>query len=226
MHRLIAGARRTFLRGILLILPLAITYLILRWLFGLVTGFSTPPAERLLRSLGAPTEFLTYLTPLIAVAITIGVVLLLGLVAGNYLGMKVWESLENLLLRLPLVRWFYGSARQLMDAFRYSGGAAFSEVVLVEYPRRGIWCVGFVTASATSLVAAGSGAAADVEYIYVFVPTTPNPTSGYTVVLPRADVKTLKMSVDDGLKVIFSGGFISPGSGSEDRPSSPPISES
>ena len=225
MHRLIAATQRIFVRGILLILPMAITYLILRWLFRFVTGFSSPLSERLLKSAGAPPALLSYLTPLIAVAITIGVVLLFGVVGGNYVGKKVWNGLENLLLRLPLVRWFYGSARQLMDVFRYSGGEAFREVVLVEYPRRGIWCIGFVTASATMLVASDP-ADPDQEYIYVFLPTTPNPTSGYTVVFPRADVRTLDMSVDEGLKVIFSGGFISPATSTGVAASTPASADS
>jgi len=201
----IATIRKTFFQGVLLILPLAITYVVLGWLFGLVTGISTPGARGLLLLLRTPESAMRYLTPLIAAAITIGVVMLVGLVGGNYLGKRIWASLEALLMRLPLVRWFYGSARQLMDAFRYSGGGAFREVVLVEYPRHGIWCLGFVTAAATGIVPGRED-----ESVFVFLPTTPNPTSGYTIVVPRSDARTLDMSIEDGLKVIFSGGFISP----------------
>ena len=218
-----AWLRRTFLRGMLLILPLAITFVILRWLFQLVTGFGKGGTERALRLLGpsvVDSWLYPYLTPLIAMFVTIGVVLLVGVVGGNYVGKKAWTAFERLLLRLPLVRWFYGSARQLMDAFSLSGAGAFQEVVLVEYPRRGIWCLGFVTGRADGLIP--DETAQDV--VWVYLPTTPNPTSGYVIALPRSEVVPANMTVDDGLKVIFSGGFLSPaarvssGAGAVPRP--------
>ncbi|HET6372962.1 MAG TPA: DUF502 domain-containing protein [Candidatus Polarisedimenticolia bacterium] len=209
MGRLVAWLRGTFIRGMLLILPLAITYVILRWLFHLVTGVSTPVVDRLIaRAAGerAAAPLLQYFSPLIALFITIGVVLLAGVVGGNYLGGRLWAFLEELLLKVPLVRWFYGSAREMIEAFRLSGSGAFSEVVLVEYPRRGMWALGFVTSPATGLIP-GRG---DDECVYVFLPTTPNPTSGYTIVLPRSEAPKAAMTVDEGLKLIVSGGFIAP----------------
>lgn len=223
--RLIAWLRRTFLRGMLLILPVAITFVILRWLFQLVTGFGTAGTEKALRLLGpsmVDSRLYTYLTPLISMFVTIGIVLVVGVVGGNYVGKKAWTAFEKILLRLPLVRWFYGSARQLMDAFSLSGAAAFQEVVLVEYPRRGVWCLGFVTGNAAGLIP--DDAAEDV--VWVFLPTTPNPTSGYTVALHRSEAVPTNLTVDEGLKVIFSGGFLSPaarvsgGAGAVPRPAS------
>jgi uncharacterized membrane protein len=110
------------------------------------------------------------------------------------------------MLRVPLVRWFYGATKQLIEAFRASGTGVFREVVLIEYPRQGLWALGFVTADATHL-AMPSG---HEDLIYVFVPTSPNPTSGYTVVIPRRDAAPAGMSVDEGLKLIISGGFVAP----------------
>ena len=180
MHGFLGGVRRTFVRGIILILPLAITYIILRWLFKLVAGFSSPLVENLMLRLRSPlveSPFFQYFSPLIAMIISIGVVLLVGLVGGNLLGRRLWSHFETLLLRIPVVRWFYGSSRQMIDAFRASGGGAFQEVVLVEYPRRGIWVLGFVTAATV-----GSVPGTDhQDCVYVYLPTTPNPTSGYTV---------------------------------------------
>ncbi|MFQ5701368.1 MAG: DUF502 domain-containing protein [Acidobacteriota bacterium] len=223
MQGLIGQARRIFVRGVLLILPLAMTFVILRWLFRLVTGFSTPGARKLLDSLGTPPAIISVLAPLIAMIVTVAVILLVGLLGGNYAGKRVWSSIENLLLRVPLVSWFYSSARQLMDAIKYSGRTAFREVVLVEYPRRGIWCVGFVTGRADGLVAWND----DEEHLYVFIPTTPNPTSGYTIIVPRAQARTLGLTVEESLKLIFSGGFISssgtasPRSGAAENPVGP-----
>lgn len=206
---MMAELRRTFIRGILLILPLAITYLVLRWVFGMVTGVGTPIVHRLLTSIHpaiVDNQVYALLIPVLSVLLTLGVVLLIGLVGGNYLGRLIWTRIEAVLLRIPPVSWVYAPARQLMEAFRSSGGGAFKEVVLVEYPRRGVWCLGFITAPVRGLMPRWTGG----ELVYVFLPTTPNPTSGYTIVVPREDTAVLDMTVDEGLKLIVSGGFIAP----------------
>lgn len=203
---LIAPLRRTFLQGILLILPLAITFAILRYLFVVVTGFSAPGAQRLLQWAGAPAASMAWMTPVIAAVLTLAVVMIVGLVGGNFVGKRAWSALEALVMRVPLVKWFYGSTRQLLDAFQYAGGSAFREVVLVEYPRHGLWSLGFVTAPAIGLIPGRP----DEDGVYVFLPTTPNPTSGYTIVVPRSDAHRAGISVEEGLKVILSGGFIAP----------------
>ena len=206
MGRLIALLRRTFLQGILLILPLAVTFAILRWLFLLVTGFAAPLAERMLQGVAAPAGAMVWMTPVIAAVLTLAVVMVVGLVGGNYAGKRIWSALETLVMRIPLVKWFYGSTRQLLDAFQYAGGSAFREVVLVEYPRHGLWSLGFVTAPAIGLIPGRP----DADGVYVFLPTTPNPTSGYTIVVPRADAHRAGITVEEGLKIILSGGFIAP----------------
>lgn len=199
--------RGAFVRGILLLLPLAITFVVLRWLFRAVTLMSGPGAERLLQAVGLPPGPLySILTAVFSLAITLGLVLLVGLVGGNYIGKRAWEYFELLLMRVPFVRWFYGSARQIMDAFAAPGSGAFREVVIVEYPRKGLWTLGFVTATASGIVSPEAGE----EWICVFLPTTPNPTSGYMVIVPRAETRTTPLTVDEGLKMIVSGGFISP----------------
>ena len=213
MGRLFGWLRRTFLRGILLILPMAVTFAILRWLFVLVTGYSAPGASRLLEWLGAPANAMAWMTPIIAAMLTVAVILIIGLVGGNYVGNRAWSAFEALLLRVPLVKWFYGSTRQLLDAFKYSSATAFREVVLVEYPRLGLWSLGFVTAPAVGLIPGRP----DEEGVYVFLPTTPNPTSGYTIVVPRGEAHRAGITVEEGLKVILSGGFIAPPGRSDDR---------
>jgi uncharacterized membrane protein len=199
--------RKAFIRGILLLLPLAITYVVLRWLFRTVTLASGPGAERLLESAGLPPgPLFTVLTAVFSLAITLGLVLLVGLVGGNYFGKRAWGYFEGLLMRVPLVRWFYGASRQIMDAFAAPGGGAFREVVAVEYPRKGVWTLAFVTAPAPDVVPAKEGD----EWICLFLPTTPNPTSGYMVIVPRSETRATRLTVDEGLKMIVSGGFINP----------------
>lgn len=220
MPDLLAATRRAFVRGILLLLPLAITMLILGWLFRAVTVLTGPGAARLLKLLGVPQGALfPTLTALFSLALTVGIVLVVGIVGGNYLGRQAWAFFEQMMLRVPLVRWFYGSARQIMDAFGAPGGGAFQEVVAVEYPRLGIYTLGFVTSSVTGILP-GSGAPGE-ENICVFLPTTPNPTSGYTVVVPRSEVVPTSLTVDEGLKLIVSGGFINPRARPVPRPEEP-----
>ena len=202
--------RRTFVRGIFLILPLAITFGILGWLFSWITGFSTPVVTRILGSLGAPLQadpMLNYLAPLMGLVLTGILILLAGFLGGHYLGRTLLAAFDRMLLRVPVVKWVYGSARQLMDAFSATGSGAFREVVFVEYPRRGIWGLGFVTASAEGGLPSDAGR----DAIYVFLPTSPNPTSGFTLVVDRAETVPAGMTVEEGLKLIVSGGFIAPG---------------
>jgi len=204
-----SALRRTFVQGILLLLPLAITFVVLRWLFLSITGLTAPVVESTLRGAGSTiveSELFPYLSPLLGVVITIALVLAVGLVGGNYVGKRAWAFFEQLVLKLPLVRWFYGSVRQLMDAFGAGGSGAFREVVYVEYPRRGVWCLGFVTASAGGRLPDGL----DHEPVFVYLPTTPNPTSGYTILVARDDLVAAGMTVDEGIKLIVSGGFIAP----------------
>ena len=201
--------RRSLVRGILLILPLAITFGILGWLFRLITGFSAPVVFRILAAFDAPLQadpMLNYLAPLMGLLLTGLVILLAGFVGGHYLGRTALAAFDRLLLRVPFVKWVYGSARQLMDAFSATGSGAFREVVFVEYPRRGVWCLGFVTAPAEGGLPGDPGR----DAIYVFLPTSPNPTSGYTLVIDRAETLPAGMTVEEGLKLIVSGGFITP----------------
>ena len=216
MTDVMTGVRRAFLRGILLLLPLAVTFLIMKWLFGTVTLLTGSGARRLLQGLGVPEgPLFPALTAVFALALTVGIILLVGLVGGNYLGRRAWGLFERLLLSVPLVRWFYGSTRQLMDAFAAPGSGAFKEVVMVEYPRHGIWTVGFVTAAVDALAPVHAGK----DWVCVFLPTTPNPTSGYMVIVPRSAAVPTSLSVDEGLKLIVSGGFIAPrGAGPAQEP--------
>jgi len=211
---MIAFLRSSFIRGILLILPLAITYVILRSLFRLVHGISAPLVARLVRwpeTTPDVAAVMPYLTPVISILLTLSLVLLVGLVGGNFVGRQLLAWFESVLMRVPLVKWLYGSARQIMDAFGAASGGAFREVVFVEYPRRDVWCLGFVTAQAAGRLPFSDQGTGD-DAVYVFLPTTPNPTSGYTVLLKRSELRPAGMTVDDGLKLIVSGGVIAPGS--------------
>lgn len=204
--------RDRILRGFLVLLPLIITIWLLRVLFGLVSDNVTPWVLYALRASGVEgvdAGLLRTLVPGIAVLATLGVVYLIGLIAANLLGRRLLSWVEAAILRVPLVKGIYGSSRQLLDALTVGGKGGFSRVVMVEYPRPGVWTLGFVT-NETPTPLAGCGEAAGTEAYFIFLPTTPNPTSGWLALVPSRDVVDLDVSVEEGIKLIVSGGIVTP----------------
>lgn len=205
--------RRRLVRGLLLVLPLIVTVWWLRLLVTLVNENVTPFVARLFRYLGAEDVHLWLEKigfPVIGVLITILAIYLLGLAVGNRATRRMLVWVESVILRVPFVKGIYGSARQLIDAFSAGGERTFSKVVLVEYPRRGLWTVGFVTTEAEHLL--GPPAKTDpTQVIPVFLPTTPNPTSGWLAFVPSGDLVVLDMTIEAGIKLVVSGGIVHPG---------------
>jgi uncharacterized membrane protein len=205
--------RRLFLTGLVIILPLVITIWLLRILFNLVHGVSTPFILRVLDLLRLPLvddpAFATYLAPLIGLAVTLLVILLVGLLATNFLGRRFLAGFDRLMLRIPLIKGIYGAARQLLDALNRKTDT-FQRVVMVEYPRPGVYTIGFLAREDTTLWLSGAGNKKMPGYALVFLPTTPNPTSGWLAAVPDRDVIPLDMSIEDGIKTIVSGGLVLP----------------
>jgi uncharacterized membrane protein len=208
----LAHIRSRIVRGLLVVLPLLITIWLLRVLFDLVDGNVTPVVIALLRTLGIETIDLWQHRigiPVLGIVLTAVVVYVIGLVAGNIAGRRVLAVLESWILRVPLVKGIYGSARQLLDAFTVTGKRTFSAVVLIEYPRVGVWTVGFVTAESRHTLPVSSGGAT-TPMLPVFLPTTPNPTSGWLLLVPEREVLVLEMTIEEGVKLVVSGGIVSP----------------
>lgn len=201
-----AHVRDRFVGGLLLVLPLLITVWLLDILFGVVHDNVTPLVFSVLRAigLGGLEGWHARLTvPLIGVLLTFLVVYLIGLVGANLLGRRIVVAVESWILRVPFVRSIYGGARQLLDAFNATKSGGFSRVVMVEYPRQGIWTMGFVTNERP-----GKGGKANE--VFVFLPTTPNPTSGWLALVPADQIVDLDLTVEDGIKLIVSGGIVLP----------------
>lgn len=205
--------RHHFIRGLLLVLPLLITLWTLRLLFNLIDDNVTPWVWGALNSAGIRglELWLARLgVPAIGILLTVTFVYLLGLLVANFAGRRLVRSIEEyVFLRIPVVKSIYGAARQLLDAFGMSGKRAFSRVVLLEYPRHGLWALGFVASETThelgvEPMTAGGGAVA------VFLPTSPNPTSGWMVLVPTRDLLEVDLSIEDGVKLIVSGGIVCP----------------
>jgi len=204
--------RGLFLTGLVILLPLVITIWLLRILFNLVHGVSTPVILRILDLLRVPLvddpAFATYLAPLIGLAATFLLILLTGLLATNFLGRRFVAAFDGLMLRIPLIKGIYGAARQLLDALNRKNDA-FQRVVMVEYPRPGVYTLGFLAREDATLRLSGNGGKMP-GFALVFLPTTPNPTSGWLAAVPDRDVIPLDMSIEDGIKTIVSGGLVLP----------------
>ena len=208
--RVFSHIRARLARGLLLVLPLLITVWLLRFLFGLINDNITPWVVLLIRASGVPDLDrlpTRMVVPVIGLVLTTLFIYLLGLLAGNLASRRIWSWIETGILRIPLVKGIYGAARQLLDALSVTSRGKFSKVVLVEYPRPGLWTIGFVTNDAEHRVGRAGSASPSVA---VFLPTTPNPTSGWVVLVPREDLMVLNVSVEEGIKLVVSGGIVMP----------------
>jgi uncharacterized membrane protein len=196
--------RNAFLSGVLLLAPLVVTVWAFRKVVDLVGGSFRPFYEDLIpRAL----EGVPLLWDLLATAVVVVLVTLFGFFSNYVLGKFFWSLAERTIQRIPGVGAVYNAVRQIVATFGSQNRSMFSQVVLVQYPRPGCWTIGFLTnrAQAEPQLRAGAG-----ELWTVFVPTTPNPTSGFLLMLPRAEVVELDMSVGDGMKMILSGGAVTP----------------
>jgi len=209
--RVIAHVRGRIGGGLLIVLPLLITVWLLSILFNVIDTRVTPWVLAALRAAGTPGLErwpARVAVPLIGVVLTAALIYLAGLLTGNLVGRRILALFESTMLRIPLVKGIYGAARQLLDAVSLTGKKPFSRVVLVEFPRKGIWTVGFVTQERKHGIGGPEGTAAALS---VFVPTAPNPTSGWVLFVPESELIELDVTVEQGLKLIVSGGIVSPG---------------
>ena len=187
MHAL----RKWLVAGLLTIVPVAVTFAVLRWIVEALdsTLVFLPEAWQ-------PDRLIGYHIPGFGVLLTLAVLLVVGAVVSNFLGRKIVEIGDRLVTRIPVVRSIYSSVKQVSDTLFSPGGNAFRTAVLVQWPRPDVWTIAFVTGTPGGDVANYL----DGDFVSVYVPTTPNPTGGYFVMLRRSDCIELKMTVDDALK--------------------------
>ena len=183
--------RRQFVAGILVILPIGAAVLILVWLFFTIDNFLQPVAKSLLG----------HTVPGLGVAITVVLVYLTGVVATSVIGRRLVRYGESLLARVPVFRYLYTGIKQIMESFATPREAGFLQVVLVEFPKKDMRVIGFLTSE--SYVESGE------KLLTVFIPTSPNPTSGYLEIVREQDVIRTNISVDDALKMVLSVGKVS-----------------
>ncbi len=209
--------RKYIIAGLLVWLPLAITIWVLLWLLGLMDGvFSwllTIGQTVLPTGADASIEALRRV-PFLGVVVMAALLLVTGVFVTNIFGQWWVKQWHRLLGRIPIVKSIYSSVKQVSDTLFSSSGNAFREAVLVQYPHQGSWTIAFVTGKPGGEVAAQL----DGEHVSLYVPTTPNPTSGFFLIMPRSNVRSLQMSVDEALKYIISMGVVVPPPPAPPRP--------
>jgi uncharacterized membrane protein len=196
--------RRTFLTGLLILIPLFVTYALIAFLFNIFTNASAP----LMRGLSSIVDVSRYgwtepLVPLINFLLSLAVIFLLGLFGANFLGRRILQAVDALILRLPFVKSIYGAVKQMVDTFQ-GPRRGFQRVVLIQYPSRGLWSMGFVASERRDMLHLTSSQ----TLLTVCIPTTPNPTSGYLVMVRPEDVVDTDYTVEDAFKFIVSSGIV------------------
>ena len=190
--------KRYFLAGLILWAPLSITIWVITWIFGALDSV-LPIALR------SESLFGVHI-PGFGVLLVVALILVTGFLAANLIGQKLVEFWEGLMHRIPLVRSIYSSVKQVSDTILSPNGQAFRQAVLVQYPRQGAWTIAFLTGSPSDEVAQHLPA----DCVSVYVPTTPNPTSGFFLMMPRTEVVELSIGVDAALKYVVSMGTVPP----------------
>lgn len=204
--------KRYLVAGLLVWVPLGVTVMVINFLVGIMdkTLLWLPEAYR-------PDNLLGFHIPGLGVLMSVVIVFSTGIIVANLFGRTLVQLWEKMLARIPLVRTIYASVKQILETV-FSSGQSFRKVLLVEYPRKGLWTLAFQSSTTQGEAQAKTTA----EVINVFIPTTPNPTSGFFIMVPRDEVIELDMSVDDGLKMIISAGVMVPEWKPEQKPEQKP----
>jgi uncharacterized membrane protein len=210
-NRSIVRWRINFFAGLAVVLPVVISLAIVVWLFGTVSGITDTllwlfflPREWTHQDLGrGPVH---WYWSLVALLVAVLIISIIGRFARHYIGKKLIQLVDLIMLRVPLLNKIYGTIKQVNEAFSSNKRSSFKQVVLVEFPRPGQYSVGFVTGEQNQEVQAKT----KEHVISVFIPTTPNPTTGFLILLPEKNVTLLEMSVAEGIKFIISLGSVAP----------------
>lgn len=193
--------RRYLIAGLLVWLPIWVTLLVIKFVIDILDGTMS-----LLPHAYQPEQLLGFAVPGLGVVISILVVFFTGMLVANFLGRKLVAFGEGIVARIPLVRSIHSAVKQVAVTLFSKDGQSFRKVYLVEYPRKGLWSVAFQAGTCADEITKQVGE----EMITIFIPTTPNPTSGFLMLIPKKEAVELKMSVDQALKFIISLGVVQP----------------
>ena len=186
-----------FITGLFSIIPLAITFTIIKWLF----EFFSKPGKKMINYI-LPNSNSPFIENIIGFVLTFLFIYLIGVIISNVVGKRLYLLFEKILAKIPLINYIYNTIKQITDTLTISKKQAFKKVVYIEYPKKDVWTIALVT-----------GESKDSEgnqYYQIFVPTTPNPTSGFMLYIKKENTKETNMNIDEGLKIIISGGMLAP----------------
>ena len=215
LRRILTAARevvrRYFVAGVLFFAPIGVTVWAIAWIIQRLDNLLLPRVLALLMpGLEEPPQL-----PLVGALFTLLVILLMGVIARHFFGHEFVRTWERLLARVPVARNIYAAVKQLFEAiFRAGDETRFNRVVMIEYPRKGIYALAFTTGPARGRLQTVGGQ----SMVNCFLPTTPNPTSGYYLLVPESDVQELEISVEDAFKLVMSAGLVSPEEGAGAEP--------
>ncbi|MEC7745426.1 MAG: DUF502 domain-containing protein [Candidatus Neomarinimicrobiota bacterium] len=191
MNSITQNFRSKLFAGIATLLPLYLTFFVIKFLFVTLEEMSDPLLKRFNLDI-----------PGLGIILTVLLIYILGFLVTNFLGRKIFNLGERIVKKVPIVNMIYTTLKQITDTFTKGSTDAFEGAVYIQYPRQGLWTMAFIS---------GESKTKDgVPYYHLFVPTTPNPTSGFFLMIPQADTVATGMSVEDGLKTIISGGLLAP----------------
>ncbi|MBS1258816.1 MAG: hypothetical protein MAG551_01879 [Candidatus Scalindua arabica] len=197
--------RRKLVTGLLVVFPIFITFIIIKFLFGLIGGILSPVVKKIFIFLGVAHPNSTvdeFVVTSVAFVLTFFALYFIGVVATNFFGKLILNFFEAILNKTPIIKNIYTSSKKLVEIISLPGRQSFKRVVLVEYPRVGMKAFAFVTGN----IKTKDG----TELTSIFVPTTPNPTSGFLIYLPEDDIVETDMDIEEGMKLIISGGILVP----------------
>ncbi len=196
VHNVSSIIKRYFLSGVLVVVPIIITYIVLKFLFEAVDGVLRPPLEKLIG----------FYIPGFGLIATLLLIAIAGILTRNYVGNRLVSLGENILAHVPFIRPVYTSAKGLLEATTATHAASFKEVALVEYPRKGSWVLCFVAQYMEIEFEGGAR-----KSVCLFIPSTPTPLTGWSIIVPFEEIILVDMSVEQAIKFLVSGGVVSPG---------------
>ena len=199
---ILSKIRGYFLTGIIVTAPVGLTF----YVSFLFIGFIDSKVRNLIPVKYHYDNILPFEIPGIGLLIVFIMLTFIGFLTAGFIGRYIIKLGERIIARLPIIRSVYGALKQIFESVLKTSSKSFREVVLIEYPRKGIWAIGFITGDTKGEVQEIS----KNELVNVFLPTTPNPTSGFLLFVPRKDLKVLNMNVEEGIKMVISGGIVTP----------------
>ena len=195
--------KQIFIAGILALLPIVVTVYLLYFLYNIVVSKASPIVKKIAYKYNY--DFSEYILQIGTFMLIILIIFIIGIFTRMYLGKLFIKMLDNIMTHIPIARSIYNATKQVIDSFGNTSGSSFSKVVLVEFPRRDMWMIAFLVRDSLPFMQKVS---TKEESVNIFVPTAPNPTSGFVAIVPKKDIREIDISVEEGIKFVLSVGII------------------